>query len=385
MEKNIPDKEKETAALIELQNRDVTDLLGEAPNWLIYTGSYLLYGMLILLLSGSALIRYPDAVRGQALIEDRANVNYITANSGGQIETVFVQNDSMVKSGDTIALIQNPARLSDIWEFCAILANVETYYRTNNSNLLRAFPFDLTMGEMSGAYETFTQAVRNCLIYDDHNYFSQRNAFLKKELTILKKDPKKNELAILKVEREIFELSVTHKMEIEKNRKQLELAYENMVNSLRKWESNYLIRSHRKGRIVLGEARTLTRMVNKGDTIASIISDNQPEFIARMQLNQEEVAGVESGDPVNIRLAKYPAHTYGVLTGKVSTITFVPYHKQYALDIFFPNQLHTTAKKEIKYEVGLKGDAEIITSNRSILSRIFNPVYNLFKVADRDE
>jgi hypothetical protein len=385
MEKNIPDKEKETAALIELQNRDVTDLLGEAPNWLIHTGSYLLYGMLILLLSGSALISYPDAVRGQALIEDRANVNYITANSGGQIETVFVQNDSMVKSGDTIALIQNPARLNDVREFCAILANVETYYRTNNGNLLRAFPFDLTMGDMSDAYETFTQAVRNCLIYDDHNYFLQRNAFLKKELTVLKKDPEKNELAILKVERETFELSVAHKMEIEKNRKQLELAYENMVNSLRKWESNYLICSHHKGRIVLGEARTLTRMVNKGDTIASIISDNQPEFIARMQLNQEEVAGVESGDPVNIRLVKYPAHTYGVLTGKVNAITFVPYHKQYVLDIFFPNQLHTTAKKEIKYEVGLKGDAEIITSNRSVLSRIFNPVYNLFKATDREE
>jgi hypothetical protein len=163
----------------------------------------------------------------------------------------------------------------------------------------------------------------------------------------------------------------------------LELAYENMVNSLWKWESNYLIRSHREGRIILGEVRTLTRMVNKGDTIASIISDNRSEFLARMQLEQEEIVGVEPGNPVNIQLVKYPAHTYGTLIGEVSSIIFVPYNKQYILDVAFPNQLRTTAKKEIRYELGLKGEAEIITSNRSVLSRIFNPVYNLFKTADR--
>jgi hypothetical protein len=382
MNDNSNIKEREKQANIELHNREMTDLLGDAPAWLIHTGSYLLYGILSILLLGAAFISYPDAVKGQVLIEDLANVKHVKTNSSGQIETFFVKNDSIVRHGDTIAIMQNTAQLNDVKKFCQILANVERYYLTNNADLLRVFPFDLIMGDMSGAYETFTQSVRNCLIYDDHNYYAQRNAFLKKELTILKREPEKNELAILKMERDIFELSTSHKMEIEKNKKQLEIAYENMVNSLKNWEYQYLIKSNSEGRVVLGEVRALTRMVNRGDTICSIISNNTEDFVARMQLGQEKIAGMEIDNPVNINLAKYPSHTYGHLVGKISSISFAPYNKMYVIDIKLPNKLMTTTQKEIKYELGLQGEAEIATSSLSVLSRIFTPIYNLFKTAN---
>jgi len=120
-------------------------------------------------------------------------------------------------------------------------------------------------------------------------------------------------------------------------------------------------------------------MVNKGDTIGSVISCNKGEYVAHIQLEQEQVSGITAGNPVNIRLAKYPEHTYGLLMGEVNSITFVPYNKKYVIDITFPEQLRTTAKKEIQYELGLRGEAEIITSSRSVLARIFNPLYSLFR------
>lgn len=377
--KNISEKDNRTG--IELYNRGGTDILGDAPVWLIHTGSYLLYGILCLLLLGATFISYPDVTKGPVLIEDTENVNWITANSNGKIDMFFVRNDSLVKKGDTIGIIQNPARLSDVKKFTRILGNVERYYLTNNTDLLRAFPFDLVMGEMSEAYQTFTHAVRNCLIYDDYNSYSQRKAFLQKEQLILKKDREKNELAILKIDRDIFELSLTHKMEIEKNRKQLELAYEDMVNSIIKWESNYIIKSNTEGRVVLGEVRDLTQLVNIGDTICTVISGNEENFIGKMYLSQEKVAGIELGNTVNIKLSKYPSHTFGILVGEVATISFVPFYKMYSIDIVFPNKLRTSTRKEIKYELGLKGEAEIVTSNRSVLSRIFNPIYNIFNEA----
>ena len=379
MDDNQSTLEKDLHQSIELHHKEVTDLLGDAPNWLIHSGSYLLYGFLVLLLTGAAFISYPDVVQGTVFIDDLANVEWITVNSSGQIESFFVENDSLVKRGDTIAILQNPARLNDVRKICSILSNVERYYLTNNTDLLRAFRFDLIMGEMSDAYENFTKAVRNCMSFDDHNYYYQRKTFLQKELAILNREPEKNELAILKLEHDIFELSISHKAEIEKNREQLELAYEDMVNSIRTWESQYLIRSRSEGRIVLGELRALTRMVNKGDTIGSVISCNKGEYVAHIQLEQEQVSGITAGNPVNIRLAKYPEHTYGLLMGEVNSITFVPYNKKYVIDITFPEQLRTTAKKEIQYELGLRGEAEIITSSRSVLARIFNPLYSLFR------
>ena len=371
---NTTEKANGTTVEIELHQRDAEDILGEAPNWLIHTGSYLLYGILALFLTGSAFISYPDTVRGTVIIEDVANVEWIIVNSSGMIETLFVKNDSLVSRRDTIAIIQNPARLDDVHKFIRILTNVEQYYLTNNTELIRKFSFDLSMGEMTDAYENFTRAVRNCLIYDDHNYFDQRKGFLLKEQAILNREPVKNEHAILKVERDLFELSVAHQMEIQKNRQQLELAYEVMVNSIMTWESKYLIRSHSEGRIVLGELRALTRMVNKGDTIGTVISNNKEEFVARMNLTQEQIAGIKIGHPVNIRLAKYPEHTYGRLIGKINAINFIPFNRQYMIDVILPDQLRTTARKELNYELGLKGEADIIMSNRSALSRIFSPI-----------
>ena len=378
MAANKTEKDNETTLTIELHQREVGDILGEPPGWLIHTGSYLLYGILTLFLAGAAFISFPDVVRGGIIIEDVANVEWITVNSSGMLETLFVKNDSLVGRGDTIAIIQNPARLDDVREFCRILSNVEQYYLTNNKELIRRFSFDLSMGEMTDAYQNFTKAVRNCFLYDDQNYFDQRKDFLRKELSLLNREQVKNEHAILKVEQALLELSISHQTEIAKNRQQLELAYEIMVNSILTWESKYLIRSHSEGRIVLGEVRALTRMVNAGDTIGTVISNNKEEFIARMNLTQEQIAGIEIGNTVNIQLTKFPEHTYGRLIGKVNAISFTPYNNNYIIDILFPDQLHTTANKEISYELGLKGDAEIITLSRSVLSRIFSPIAMLW-------
>lgn len=373
MNENKPILEKDSPQPVELYQKEVTDLLGNPPVWLIHSGSYLLYGVLFLLLSGAAFIHYPDVVKGAVWIDDFANVEWITAHSSGQIEALFVENDSLVRPGDTIGILQNTVQLNDVETFCRMLPNVKQYCRTNNVNLLRTFPYDLTMGELSNAYDNFMKAVKTCIIYDDHDYFSQRKIFFQKELDILKREPEKNELAILKLENDLFELSVSHQTEIEKNNEQLELAYGDMLDAIREWEENYVIRSNSEGRIVLGEVHTLTHKVNKGDTIGSVISNSKEEYIGRMELEQEQIAGIVIGNSVNIHLALYPEHTYGMLVGKVSSINFIPYNKRYIIDIAFPDQLYTTAKKKINYELGLKGEAEIITSNRSVLSRIFDP------------
>ena len=63
-------------------------------------------------------------------------------------------------------------------------------------------------------------------------------------------------------------------------------------------------------------------------------------------------------------------------------VSFVPYNKSYAVEVDFPDGLVTTNRKEIKYEIDMSGRAEIITSSRSILSRIFAPVYELFSTTE---
>lgn len=364
---------------IDVYNRENNDMLGEMPNWLIHTGSYIIYGIIILLILGTALFKYPDTVKKNIVIDDMANVEWITANRTGMMDRFFVENQSAVKSNDTLGILKNTASLTDVKLFCQSLTDVEWYYRTNDINYLRNYRFDLIMGEMTDAYEQFTQAVRTCLMYEEFDLYPQKEKYLKEELRILDETGKADALSKLKIKRELFELDINHKMETGKNRRMLELAYESMVNSLKTWEAKYLIKSRNDGIVVWGKSWSMSNRVNEGDTLCSVISQRKGHPMGHIKVSQDEVADIAVGDMVNIELNKYPTHSYGVLNGKIASVSFVPHSKSYAIEVDFPEGLKTTNRKEISYEIGMSGKAEIITSSRSILSRIFAPIYAIFK------
>ena len=371
-------EQKAEADKIELYSRENNDILGDAPGWLIHTGSYIIYGLIVLLLVGTALFEYPDVVRSSLVIDDHSNAEWITANSDGLVDRFFVEDRAPVKKGDTLGIIRNPASLADVKRFCQVLTRVEWYYRTDEIRYLQNYPFDLIMGEMSGAYEQFTEAVRTCLSYRELDLYPQRKAFLQEELRLQAEQGNKNELAILQLKRELFELDITHKMEMQKNRRMLELAYENMVNSLKTWESKYVIKSKTDGRVLLGKSWSRRTVVHKGDTVCSVISGSRGKPTGRLFLTESEIAGIKPEDPVQVELAKYPAHTYGYVSGKIASVSYVPYNS-FAVEVAFADKLVTSMGEIIDYETGLSGQVEIITASKSVLRRIFTPFYEVFK------
>ena len=68
--------------------------------------------------------------------------------------------------------------------------------------------------------------------------------------------------------------------------------------------------------------------VNEGDTLCTVISKQQGNPLGHITLSQDEVAEIAVGDKVNIELNKYPTHSYGVLPGRIASVSFVPYNKK---------------------------------------------------------
>lgn len=371
--------DKEGTEKIEIYNRESSDMLGDMPGWLIHTGSYIVYGLVILLIAGAALFQYPDTVVKIIRIDDASSVEWITASRSGMIDRFFVENQSQVKKNDTLGILKNAASLRDVKRFCQVLTNVEYYYRTNDFSYLQDYPFDLIMGEMTPAYEQFTQAVRNSLMHQEFDLYPQKKKYLDEELKILAQSGKVDELTLLKAKRELFELEINHKMEIGRNNRTLELAYENMVNSLRTWDGNYLIKCQNNGTVIWGKSWGMRKKISEGDTLCTVISQVRGNPVGHIKLSENEVSEIAAGNEVNIELSKYPVHTYGKLSGRISSISFVPYNKSYAVEVEFPDGLITTNGKKINYEIAMTGQAEVITSSRSILNRIFSPIMQLFK------
>jgi len=377
MKEDSDDRKQLSGEEVELYSRESpNDMLGDMPDWLIHTGSYIVYGLLVVLLVGSHFFHYSDVVEAGVSIDDFSKTEWIVANEDGMIGEFFVADGDKVTRNDTLGIIRNTASLADVKRFCKVLTNVECFYRTHDPAYLENYPFDLIMGEMSSSYEQFTEAVRTNVFACEYGAYRHRKNYLKQELGILLKDSAKNELAVLDARRKLFEMDLEYKLETARNRRLLELAYEKMVNSLKSWENRYLIKSAGNGRVLLGKGWSISNRVSVGDTICSVVSEYKGHPKGHVRLGRHQVAEIVQGDKVNIELSKYPSHTYGYLVGEVSSVTYVPSSKSYAVEIELPDGLCTTSKREIVYEIGLTGKAEIITSSRSILSRIFGPITN---------
>ena len=86
---------------VEVYSRENNDMLGDMPEWLIHTGSYIVYGLIVFLIAGTALFKYPDTIRKTITIDDLGSAEWITANQAGMIDRFFVENQSPVQKNDT--------------------------------------------------------------------------------------------------------------------------------------------------------------------------------------------------------------------------------------------------------------------------------------------
>ena len=57
-------------------------MLGDMPQWLIHTGSYIVYGLIVFLVAGTALFKYPDTIKKAVTIDDMGSVGMDYRQSG---------------------------------------------------------------------------------------------------------------------------------------------------------------------------------------------------------------------------------------------------------------------------------------------------------------
>ena len=66
---------------VEVYSRENNDMLGDMPEWLIHTGSYIVYGLIVFLIAGTALFKYPDTIRKTITIDDLGSAEWISSIS----------------------------------------------------------------------------------------------------------------------------------------------------------------------------------------------------------------------------------------------------------------------------------------------------------------
>jgi multidrug efflux pump subunit AcrA (membrane-fusion protein) len=129
--------------------------------------------------------------------------------------------------------------------------------------------------------------------------------------------------------------------------------------------------------------RNIGEVVQPGQTIAEIAPYSAP-LILSTSLPSREAGFVNKGMPVQVKLDAYPYQDYGIVTGKVLTISpdskpderlGAVYRVEVALDRNYVRANHQT----IQFKAGETATAELVIRHRRIADILLDPIRQLQK------
>ena len=427
-------EDKDTS--FELRSEEVQEILTRVPHWLIRWGSAVVFAILLLILFISWMVKYPDIVSTQIVITTNVPPQKLIAKVSGRIESILVNDKANVTKGTPMAIIENSANYNDVF----LLKNIVD---TINVNHLENFPFSKLKAAQLGDVESSFALFQKEFTADELNsklqpYLVEGNAQsyeaiqIKERLVLLEsqRSINLNELELQKNDLEryetLFKKGIVASQEIEKQRLQYLQAqknYKNMLssisqlksslnelnrksktniineskdnvnlkrnlvqafyklkNDIKEWELNYVLRSSINGKISYLQLWAVNQSVVLGDEVFAIIPDTQSGYIGKLKAPAQNSGKIKIGQKVNIRLTNYPDKEFGLLEGKIKSISLTPNREGYLLiDVSLLNGLTTSYNKKIRFQQEMIGSADIITEDLRLLQRMLYQFKDVFK------
>lgn len=421
---------KESSKVYDIRKRSdfVNDILNKTPNWILSWGNTFFLFFLILIISLTWFIKYPDVVRCEATITSDIPPIIVVSRTTGKIDTLFIKNNSLVNKGDWLLIINTKADINDIIE----LEKKLKYLNDNINNTDKVFNVEfnfLDVGELQPSYNNFLRLIKKYRSFsNDNNYVTQssinqsRINSLASSISNLKhqKEIASEEMKVgkLNMERQkiMLEKGIVTKADYEVSQSQflqyirqvqqydnqifqiqqdIELIQSNlqtlkqtdkdtyldydidiansikeMTKSFEDWSNIYSLRASREGKVQYLEDLYKNKYVNIDTNLLSISQKegNKDKFRATLKMPSINSGKVKKGQSVNIKLNNYPYEEFGTLEGRVETISEIINGDYYFVEVSLPNGLKTNYKKEIKAK-NLIGTGEIITDDLRLTER----------------
>ena len=402
------------------------------PGFLLKWGTLVFALFFVLVLLFASILKFNDVIDAQILItSENPPVNLFSKKSGKLVYLNFRQGQQVDKD-EILAVIENPSRFEDVIYLDSMLEKSTLKYMSL-SELYTDFPSDLELEiDLHKSYQNFIEAYRKYLIYielDEEEAESQniglRISRLRRQIGL-----KRNQLTTLnrnlsiadrKVERQkqllekgvisdqeyegVLQESNAARNELNRIRQELEELYvdtlslfnlnqkasnKNYISSsayysdlqlskqaleaqIKQWENTYALISPLAGSVTVFDVWNTFQNVNEGEHVITIVPSESEKLIGKCKVPIRNSAKIEHGQQVVIKLENYPYQEWGMVKGRVKSISNTPkkeetsYYSVY-VDI---SELKTTYGKNIEFKQEMFGSAKIILDETSLLQRIF--------------
>ncbi|WDO13238.1 HlyD family efflux transporter periplasmic adaptor subunit [Flavobacterium sp. WW92] len=422
---------------IELRSEEVQDILTKVPHWMIRWGNVVVLTVLLSLFLMSWIIKYPDIVTTEITITTQIPPQKLITKSSGRIEKIFVKNRENVSENTALAVIENSARYQDVFKLKSIIDTLKI-----DKNFIK-FPFEslptMQLGEVEGPFALFekdfiayslnrdlqpykvegaAQSYEVIEIKERLNLLQQQKQISETEIQLKKKELERykklhekgiistqewetKSLNYLQTEKELRSLSSSISQmksslnDLNKSSKSTKInetkddvslfrnaiqSYNQLKKAIADWELAYVLRSSIAGEVSFMQIWTENQTITAGDNVFSIIPKEVDNYIGKIKAKAQNSGKIKVGQNVNIRLANYPDREFGVIRGKIQSISLTPDKDgNLLIDVSLPNKLETSYQKKIAFQQEMSGTADIVTQDLRLIERLLYQFRDLFK------
>jgi HlyD family secretion protein len=423
--------------------QELEEFIDNVPGWLLRSGISLIALVVMSLIFISAYIRYPEKISGTGLMTSETPPIEHFAVSAGLVDEIYVKQNDQVRAGQRLLFIGNPCRIPDVAAlqkfmsafdkvvapagYCELyfpaslqlgemqaeyaqleLLFVELTVKLKESDvrdqvgMLRNEILNLDkLNEVIGDQQNLSQKVLS-LVERDHSrnqHLNSNNVISDSEIEKSKREVirhqsqhtdlrnkqienhiRKNQLAL-----EIHRL-VTGRDNIEKEyRLKLRELMSNLRQSIAKWEEKYFVTAEINGVVALSSRITENYRLSSNQLVAQVLPPTRPSGnFVRVNVSGKGIGRIRKGNRAILKIEGYPYKEYGTVTSYVTFVSILPKEDKngnliHELILALPDKIVTNYKKNIPYRASTEVSAEVITSDRSVLERIFNEFLDLIK------
>lgn len=426
------------ATSIELRSEEFQEVLGSVPSWILRRGITLIALIVLVILIGSAIFKYPDIITTAMTLTGSTPASALVARTSGKIQELNIQDKQEVKAGDYLAVIENPANTKDV----QILKQYIEQLNQKIDTIITLPSKDLKLGGMQSLYSNLYITLFDYYEFKRLQYYTQKIDFMKEKIgqyqnyykTIAgqkaivneqfqlsknqyQRDSTLNKRGVISAEElettrnqylqgylslenihstiQNTEMQITEMQESlldteyqytdKKNQleTQLKTYISQLLAEIQAWELNYALITPIDGHVTFTNYWVKNQNVTTGETVFTIIPEDNPEILGKAQMPLTRSGKVKPGQKVNIRFSNFPDNEYGIIKGKVKNISLVPSKDTqgidyYTVEIEFPEGLKTTYGKELPYLPEMQAQADIVTEDISLLERFFMPLRKIW-------
>jgi multidrug efflux pump subunit AcrA (membrane-fusion protein) len=420
----MSEREKE-----DIPSQEIQELLGTPPSWFVRWGTALIAASMLTLLGVGLLLRYPEVVRVPVSVTTEMPPVSVVVRREGFISEIFAGENQVVAEGEAVALQSDQLEYQDI---LTLQSKLEQFQPFNIATFGSFNPEDsYQVGTVQGALENFRKALRDyhtqssartegmdirqmqnrisnllaAISRDDNrksdaeiqvrlakkSYETRQMEYTRGQISLEQLEAERTKKADSELKLKNIESEIDNKkIEISSLRDQIKTiqtgqragtssqltqistAFKSLKSAIDTWKQENVLVAPIGGTVSFfnGEL-SKNQYFRQGEALLAIVPKNENVMVGRISLPLKESGKVSEGKAVLISFHSYSPFEYGKVEGVVSYKAKVPKDNAVALEVTLPNGLHTNKGKSLKFEQQMEGSAEIITSKRRFITKIF--------------